>query len=101
MIIIFDQFYDLYQDDFRDKTISVDKIELEPSTGTMLVYDEQGWSTMVTVHGLSKSRRTVKSLSICFKNLKNLNSTFQILISVILYGSPTKNNIENVDKNQL
>ena len=42
MIIIFDQFYDLYQDDFRDKTISVDKIELEPSTGTMLVYDEQG-----------------------------------------------------------
>ena len=41
MIIIFDQFYDLYQDDFRDKTISVNKIELEPSTGTILVYHEK------------------------------------------------------------
>ena len=76
MIIIFDQFYDLYQDDFRDKTISVNKIELEASTGTMLVYGKQDWSTMVTVHGPSKSTRTVKSLSICFKNLKNFNSTF-------------------------
>ena len=59
MIIIFDQFYDLYQDDFRDKTICVNKIDLEPSTGTILVYDEHGWSIMVTVHGPSKSTRTV------------------------------------------
>ena len=73
MIIIFDQFYDLYQDDFRDKTIFVNKIELGASTGTILVYDEQGWSIMVTVHGPSKSTRTVK---ISFKNLKNFNSSF-------------------------